>query len=180
MKLKIISLAYIFLFGSFCLADDVFLSGGFSLTPESHFTAFNERTVKIQPAVHTGAFFYIGFSNFFKAGLSGNFLYAFNSNLNGGWSYPGFSGLEAGVELRGAMPFLSGFELGLGGGAGWYRYNLTENYFFLPFISLTPSFPGYNFSGGPLIYFEIPIKYYFHRQAEVFMSAGLALKAEFR
>ena len=179
MKLKIISLAYILLFGSLCFPDDIFLTGGVSVTPEAHFTGFDSRTVKAQPAINTGAFFYTSFYDFFKAGLAGNLIYTLSSDLDGGWSYPGFSGFEAGLDFRFILPVSFRPEIGIGGGAGWYRYNLTSSFFFLPYASVSPSFSVYSDNQFDL-FIEAPVKYYFHREADIFMSAGLSLKAAVR
>jgi len=168
-----------FLIGTYSFSDEVFLSGGLAFTPETQITGFYSRTLKLQPAAEAESFFYINFNDFIKAGLSGGFLYAFSSDINGGWSYPGFSGIETGAEIRAVMPFLHSIELGVGADAGWYRYSLTENFFFLPSVTLSPAFKLY---GNELtdLYVELPFKYYFHKQADIFLSAGLKFRAVFK
>lgn len=172
MKFKLITLVYIFIIGTFSFSDELFLSGGLSASTDAGITGFNDRTVKVQPEINADVFFFINFNESFKTGLSAGFIYAFASNLNEGWSYPGFSGLETGFELRGTMPFMKSLDIGAGGFAGWYRYNLTENFFFLPSAELYPAFRFYN-NDDIDIFLEIPIRYYFHKQADIFMSAGL-------
>lgn len=175
MKFKLIALAYIFILGSFSFSDQIFLSGGLSTSVDAGLTGFDSRTVKLQPEITSDAFFLINFNEIFKTGLSAGLTYTFSSNLNEGWSYPGFSGFETGLELRAAVPFVKSLEIGAGGFAGWYKYNLTENFFFLPSVEVYPAFQFYN-SKTIGLFIEAPVRYYFHKQADIFMSAGLKLR----
>lgn len=179
MKIKIITLAYIFLIGTHCFADNVFLNGGLSLSSEAQITSFNSRTAKLQPAVDADVFFYFNIDDILRLGFGSGFRYTFSSNLDGGWSYPGFSGIETSFDMRSATPISSRLEFGSGAEAGWYRYNLTENFFFLPSVFM---YPAYRLYEDELInlWIEAPVKLYFHKQADTFMSTGLKLRAVFK
>lgn len=175
MKIKIITLIYIFIIGSFSFSDELFLSGGLSISTDAGISGFDSRTVKLQPEINADTFFFINLNDNFKTGLSAGFIYSFASNLNEGWSYPGFSGLETGLELRGTMPFMESLDIGASASAGWYRYSLTENFFFLPSVELYPAFKLYN-SNHTDLFIEVPVRYFFHKQADIFMSAGVKFR----
>lgn len=172
MKLKFITLVYIFIIGTYCFADEIFFSSEMSVIPVARITGFNSRTIKIQPEISAAADFALNFDENFKVGLSGGLIYTFSSNIDGGWSYPGFSGFETGLNLRITMPFWDLMDIGARADAGWYRYNLTESYFFIPSIGLYPAFNLYKDERVEL-FLELPVRYYFHKEADIFMSAGL-------
>ena len=166
------------IFGSLSFAEGSFFEGGFELSGAGHITGFYSRTVKVQPAVDADGFVHLNLSPWFSTGLRGGFLYAYNSNLNEGWSYPGFTGIEAGLEFVFDIPDTI-FSVGAGADAGWYKYNLTKNYFFLPSATLFPAstvidVEPFNLSA------TLPVKFYFHRQADIFMSAGLGIRMVFK
>ena len=175
MKTKIITLAYIILIGTSSFADDIFLSGGFSLLPKAQITSFYSREIKLQPKIDAEAFFYLNYADYFTTGFSAGIIYALPSGLDGGWSYPGFSGIETGFEIGMIMPFWEVLSIQGSLDAGWYRYNLTENMFFLPSASLGPNFRIF-YNEQSDIYIDLPVRYYFHKQADIFMSVGLGCK----
>ena len=179
MKLKFIALLYIFIIGTYSFADEFFFSRELSIVPAARITGFNSRILKLQPEIDAEADLSLNFSDNFKFGLSGGFIYAFASNIDGGWSYPGFSGFETGVNFRGTVHPLEFLEIGARADAGWYRYNLTQSHFFLPSIGLSPAFNLYNDDHFEL-FIELPVRYYFHKEADIFMSAGLNFRTVFK
>lgn len=105
MKFKLITLAFILLIGTYGFSDNIFLSGGFSIQPGTQIAAFNSLDTKIQPALLAGGFFNVNFGPLFSTGLTADYLYALSSETSGGWSYPGFSGIQTGIDMRMRMPF---------------------------------------------------------------------------
>ncbi|MDC7228403.1 MAG: hypothetical protein PQJ61_16700 [Spirochaetales bacterium] len=181
MKFKFISLAYIILIGTYAFADDINFGAGFSLTPEAHFTEFESRDIKTQTALSAAVFYTADLTDFFNAGISLGYIYALTSNLDGGWSYPGFNGIDLGAEFSVGLPLVK-FSPRLGGGlyAGWYRYNFTESYFFLPAAEVFPALELWDNDDYIKIFLEIPFKYYFHNEASAFFSTGIRFKAVYR
>ncbi len=179
MKFRLITLAFILLIGANSYAENISADGGLSLSPQIQLTAFYDRGVKFQPGLTASAFFDVNFSSCFSTGLSAAFLYDFSSDLDGGWSYPGFSGLETSIVFRVNMPFNDSIGMGVDGTAGWYRYSLTPNLFFLPSAAVYPSLL---VADTKLVrfYTEIPVRYYFHLQADFFASAGIRIRAVFK
>ena len=176
MKLKILSLFFLLIIGTYGFSEDVFLSGGFSAAPGAQLTAFEGRIMKLQPALAADGFLRLNFSDSLYTGLSGGIFITFPSDVSGGWTYPGFTGFETSFLLGMRIPDFSlvGFEAALS--AGWYGYNLTYNMFFLPSALFAPSV--LIFEDNEVGFFaELPVKYYFHQQADFFMSTALRLKA---
>ena len=175
MKIKIMALAYIILIGSLAYSDNIFLTGELELNPSVNITGFNSRTIKAQPALNAEAGFHINFNKYIYSGLSAGINYTWASNLEEGWSYPGFSGFEAGLDLGFSLPFFDAFSFDIAGYAGWYRYNLTENLFFLPSAEIMPGIRFYD-DDYISVYGVVPVRYFFHRQADIFMSAGAGFR----
>lgn len=175
MKFKIITVTFILIIGTNCFSDDIFLSGGFGVSPQVQLTSFSGTGLKPQPKINADAAFFINFYDTVSAGLSVAYIYNRSSSVDGGWSYPGFSGLETGLEILYHLPFYS--DLGIGGtaSAGWYRYNLTTNIFFLPSCTLYPSWRFLNTRESE-VYLEFPATVYFHNEADLFMSAGIRMR----
>ncbi|MBI9106888.1 MAG: hypothetical protein JEZ04_09085 [Spirochaetales bacterium] len=175
MKLKIITLTFILIIGTKCFSEEIFLSGGFGLSPQVQLSSFDGKTLKPQAKINADAAFFINFFDTFSAGLSAGLIYTLSSDINGGWSYPGFDGFEAGLELLYHPPFFP--DGGIGGGvtAGWYRYNLTTSLFFLPSFSLFPSWR-YLQTIGADFFLDLPVTVYIHQQADLFLSTGIRLR----
>ena len=165
--------------GSYAFSEDVFLDGMLGGGTSAQITAAGGRDLKIQPAFSADAAFQVNFGGGFSAGLSAGLLYTLSSGIEGGWSYPGFSGFEAGLDLQFLPEALQGFGLGAGGAGGWYKYNLSTSMFFLPSVSLYPLF---RLPAGELIdlQIELPVKLFFHREAALFMSAGIGFMVVFK
>ncbi len=176
MKFKLITLVYILLIGSSCFSENIFLSGGFRISPLAQITSFADREVKLQPGINAGAFLQLNYAEYLNTGLSASYIYNRSSSIDGGWSYPGFSGIETTLASGLAVPSADFIEVGIDTGASWFKYNLTENYFFLPSLAARAAFTFYSDKNLELAA-EIPVRYYFHRESYLFMSAGIILKA---
>ena len=179
MKIKLISLAYIIFLSTSIFASDLFVDGSFGITPQAQLSAFNTQNMKLQPKIEAEASFNLNYLEYFKTGLSAGIVYAMASDLNGGWNYPGFSGFETGLEIRMTMPIFDVLDFGGSLDAGWYRYNLTDSMFFLPSVSLYPAIRIFEDEHTKFL-IEIPVRYYFHRQADLFMSAGIRINTVIR
>ena len=175
MKSKIITFIFLLIIGTYGFSDDIFLNGGFGISPQAQLTAFNSISLKSQIKIAADAAFFVNFYDTFSAGLYAGLIYNFASDISGGWSYPGFSGIETGVELRYSMPFYR--NLGIGGAvtAGLYRYNLTTSIFFLPSVTLFPSLKFLELDNSDF-FIDLPVTWYLHNQADLFMSAGVRVR----
>ena len=160
-------------------AQNIHPRGALSLSPQAHLSGFDNRIIKPQPKINANAHFYIDFTDILAAGVFAGFNYTVDSSVDGGWRYPGFSGLETGAEIIVRLPFIPGGGIGGAASAGWYRYNLTNNMFFLPSVTV---FPEYRIISGKDLDFHIeaPFQIYFHKQADLFFSAGLRVRMVFK
>lgn len=174
MKSKVFIPVFIFLFSFSALSYTAALSGDFVLSSGTNITGFQTREVKLQPVINANAGFSIHYADYISTGLLAGFNYTYASGIDGGWSYPGFSGFETGVNAGFILPFADFISLRLEGTAGWYRYTLTDDFFFLPSVKLSPAFMIYS-SPDIEMRFNLPVKYFFHKQADIFMSAGAGL-----
>jgi hypothetical protein len=160
-------------------SENMDLRGALSLSPQAHFSGFDNRIIKPQPKINANAHFYLDFADIMAAGIFAGFNYTWASSVDGGWRYPGFSGLETGAEIIFGLPFIPGSGIGGAASAGWYRYNFTNNMFFLPSVTV---FPGYRIISGKDLDFHIeaPFQIYLHKQADLFFSAGLRVRMVFK
>ncbi len=95
--------------------------------------------------------------------------------MGGGWSYPGFSGLEGGLEFLYNFENPASFSLALDLLAGFYKYNLTPNYFFIPSVKLTPGWTVYR-SESIQLDAILPLKYYIRTDGILFLSLNAGLR----
>lgn len=179
MKSKVITLVFIVLSSTLSFSESVFLDGFFSVAPHVNITGFQSRAVKTQPGFNAEAGFNINFNEYLFTGLQAGINYSASSSVDGGWSYPGFTGFETGASFGFSIPPSDFISIQLEGTAGWYRYNLTDNFFFLPSVELTPGFKLFSEENITLSA-EIPVRYFFHKQADIFMSAGFGMRLNIR
>jgi hypothetical protein len=175
MKFKIITLTFLLIIGTNCFSDEIFLSGGFGISPQAHISSFNQMSVKPQAKIGADTSLFINFPDTFSAGISVGIIYTFASEITGGWSYPGFNGIETGLELLYHLPFFPDAGIGAAAAVGWYRYNLTTSLFFLPSFTVFPSWKFIS-SDHNDFYLELPVSIYLHKQAELFLSSGLRVR----
>ena len=183
MKLKSLSailfLIIFFIIGDYSFSAGPFIDGGVSASGGSNFTAFYGRELKLQPGIGIDSFVRLNYSENIYSGLSAGYSYAFSSDIDGGWSYPGFNGMTA--------SFFTGFHTAGSGSlgaeaalsAGFYRYNLTSSIFFLPAVSLAPYI---QLGSTELfdIFLDIPLTLHLHRQADFLFFAGIRMRGIYR
>ncbi len=175
MKIKTIALAYIFLFGAYGFADNLFFSGRFGLTPQLNFTEFSPHGLKTQTGLNADAAMSFNFDENFSTGLIIGLEHFFSSNIDGGWLYPAFYGLSCGIEFRYAIHNLDFIETAIGAYASWYRYDLTDDYFFLPSAGGSIAFRFIDKEHFKVLA-EIPLRWHFHRTADKFITSGAGVR----